>query len=155
MNARWIAPVAAWLPLMSRIAAALFGGYALAALCSVAALALPIDPQQAVFTGMLASFLLYAGAVIWVKPGCGRLSGPTGLNRPLLRRLAVMTRATSRPSAPVPASLAGVARSRSVAKAGMAMPMSCHALSSVTVKEMPSSACACEASVAARSTGRM
>lgn len=66
MNARWIAPVAAWLPLMSRIAAALFGGYALAALCSVAALALPIDPRQAVFTGMLASFLLYAGAVIWV-----------------------------------------------------------------------------------------
>ena len=51
---------------MSRIAAALFGGYALAALCSVATLALPIDPRQAVFTGMLASFLLYAGAVIWV-----------------------------------------------------------------------------------------
>ena len=32
----------------------------------IAALALPIDGRQAVFTGMLASFLLYAGAVVWV-----------------------------------------------------------------------------------------
>lgn len=61
-----IASVLAWLPWVSRIAAALFGGYALAALCSIAALALPIDGRQAVFTGMLASFLLYAGAVVWV-----------------------------------------------------------------------------------------
>jgi len=60
------AALAAWLPLVSRIIAALLGGYLLAALCSVSALALPIDPQQAVFTGMLASFLLYAGAVVWV-----------------------------------------------------------------------------------------
>lgn len=60
------AALAAWLPLVSRIIAALLGGYLLAALCSVAALALPIDPQQAVFTGMLASFLLDAGAVVWV-----------------------------------------------------------------------------------------
>ncbi len=60
------AALAAWLPLVSRIIAALLGGYLLAALCSVAALALPIDPQQAVFTGMLVSFLLYAGAVVWV-----------------------------------------------------------------------------------------
>ncbi len=58
--------VLAWLPLVSRIIAALFGGYVLAALCSIAALALPIDGRQAVFTGMLASFLLYAGAVVWV-----------------------------------------------------------------------------------------
>jgi len=60
------ASVLAWLPLVSRIIAALFGGYVLAALCSIAALALPIDGRQAVFTGMLASFLLYAGAVVWV-----------------------------------------------------------------------------------------
>ena len=60
------AALAAWLPLVSRIIAALLGGYLLAALSSVAALALPIDPQQAVFTGMLLSFLLYAGAVVWV-----------------------------------------------------------------------------------------
>ena len=65
IDSRWAA-LAAWLPLLSRIVAALLGGYLLAALCSVAALSLPIDPQQAVFTGMLASFLLYAGAVVWV-----------------------------------------------------------------------------------------
>ena len=53
-------------PVTSRIAAAMFGGYALAALSSVAALALPVSKPQAVLTGMLASFLVYAGAVIWV-----------------------------------------------------------------------------------------
>ncbi|ARU05164.1 iron uptake protein [Comamonas serinivorans] len=53
-------------PLASRIVAALFGGYALAALSSVAALALPMATPQAVLTGMLASFAVYAGAVIWV-----------------------------------------------------------------------------------------
>lgn len=53
-------------PLLSRILAALLGGYALAALASVAVLALPISKPQAVLTGMLASFAIYAGAVIWV-----------------------------------------------------------------------------------------
>ncbi|WP_223677541.1 DUF3649 domain-containing protein [Azospirillum agricola] len=53
-------------PLVSRIVAALFGGYALAALASVAVLALPMSKPQAVLTGMLASFAVYAGAVIWV-----------------------------------------------------------------------------------------
>lgn len=53
-------------PLISRIVAALFGGYALAALVSVATLALPMSRPQAVLTGMLASFLVYTGAVIWV-----------------------------------------------------------------------------------------
>jgi hypothetical protein len=53
-------------PLISRIVAALFGGYALAALSSVAVLALPLSKPQAVLTGMLASFAIYAGAVIWV-----------------------------------------------------------------------------------------
>jgi len=52
--------------LLSRILAAVLGGYALAALASVAALALPIDKPQAVLTGMLASFAIYAGAVVWV-----------------------------------------------------------------------------------------
>lgn len=55
-----------WSGLFSRIAAALLGGYALAALFSVAALALPIAKSEAVFTGMLGSFLVYAGAVVWV-----------------------------------------------------------------------------------------
>ncbi|BCQ27673.1 DUF3649 domain-containing protein (plasmid) [Caballeronia sp. NK8] len=53
-------------PLVSRIVAAIFGGYALAALVSVAALALPMSKPQAVLTGMLASFVIYACAVIWV-----------------------------------------------------------------------------------------
>lgn len=53
-------------PLVSRIVAALFGGYALAALSSVAVLAFPMNKVQAVIAGQLASFLVYAGAVIWV-----------------------------------------------------------------------------------------
>lgn len=53
-------------PLISRIVAALFGGYALAALGSVAVLALPVSKPQAVLTGMLASFAIFTGAVIWV-----------------------------------------------------------------------------------------
>ncbi len=53
-------------PLAARILAAVFGGYALAALGSLAALALPTDRPQAVLGGMQASFALYAAAVIWV-----------------------------------------------------------------------------------------
>jgi hypothetical protein len=53
-------------PLVSRIVAALFGGYALAALSSVAVIALPMSKVQAVIAGTLASFLVYAGAVVWV-----------------------------------------------------------------------------------------
>lgn len=52
--------------LISRIVAAMLGGYVLAALVSVAAVALPISKPQAVLTGMLGSFAVYAGAVIWV-----------------------------------------------------------------------------------------
>jgi hypothetical protein len=53
-------------PLAARILGAVLGGYALGALASVAALALPMSASQAVITGMLASFVFYAGAVIWV-----------------------------------------------------------------------------------------
>jgi hypothetical protein len=53
-------------PLLSRIVAAVFGGYGLAALGSVAALALPMDKTQAVIAGALGSFAIYAGAVVWV-----------------------------------------------------------------------------------------
>ncbi|MFT3777306.1 MAG: DUF3649 domain-containing protein [Ottowia sp.] len=53
-------------PLVSRIVAAVFGGYALAALTSVAALVLPMARPQAVIAGMLASFVVYTCAVIWV-----------------------------------------------------------------------------------------
>ena len=53
-------------PLLSRIVAAMFGGYALAALTSVAAVALPMSRPEAVLTGLLLSFVVYALAVIWV-----------------------------------------------------------------------------------------
>ncbi len=53
-------------PLLSRIVAAIGGGYALAAVASVAALALPMDKLQAVLAGTMASFLVYTGAVVWV-----------------------------------------------------------------------------------------
>jgi len=53
-------------PLLSRIVAAMGGGYALAALTSVAAVLLPMDKLQGVLTGMMLSFIVYAGAVIWV-----------------------------------------------------------------------------------------
>jgi len=53
-------------PLTSRIVAALFGGYALGALTSVAALVLPVSLSQSVLTGMMLGLLVYAGAVIWV-----------------------------------------------------------------------------------------
>lgn len=62
----WIHRVGSTGPLVSRVVAALLGGYALAALSSAAALALPLSKPQAVLTGMLASFAIYAAAVIWV-----------------------------------------------------------------------------------------
>ncbi len=53
-------------PLASRILAALLGGYAVAALSSVAVLALPVDRVQAAISGTLLSFAVYAGAAVWV-----------------------------------------------------------------------------------------
>lgn len=54
------------LGIVSRALAAIVGGYALAALCSVAlALLLPLARSEAVTWGMLASFAVYAGAALW------------------------------------------------------------------------------------------
>lgn len=55
-----------YLAILSRCFAAIGGGYALAALFSVAVLALPVSMTEAVLAGMGGSFLLYASAVIWV-----------------------------------------------------------------------------------------
>lgn len=66
MAARLLSPLFRVAPLLSRIVAALFGGYALAALTSVATLALPMAQSEAVLTGLLLSFLVYVGAVVWV-----------------------------------------------------------------------------------------
>jgi hypothetical protein len=68
----------AWLPaggaglryrlgVASRAVAAIVGGYTLSALAAtVMALYLPASPGEATLTGMLASFVIYAGAVMWV-----------------------------------------------------------------------------------------
>ncbi len=55
-----------WGPLIARIAAGLFGGYAIAALVSITALTLPISRSEAIFAGTTISFAAYAVAVIWV-----------------------------------------------------------------------------------------
>lgn len=74
-----VGPVRRAAPVASRIVAALFGGYALAALGSVAALALPMSKPQAVLTGMLASFAIYAAAVVWVFAARSALRAWAGL----------------------------------------------------------------------------
>jgi hypothetical protein len=53
-------------PLLSRIVIALFGGYGLAALSSMAMLALPMTRPEAVLAGTLLSFVVYVLAAIWV-----------------------------------------------------------------------------------------
>ncbi|QEI07121.1 DUF3649 domain-containing protein [Pigmentiphaga aceris] len=53
-------------PLVSRIIAAIFGGYGLASLAAVALTALPGHPSEAVLIGMMLSFVVYTCAVIWV-----------------------------------------------------------------------------------------
>ncbi|WP_458097564.1 DUF3649 domain-containing protein [Roseomonas sp. WA12] len=50
-----------------RALAAIGGGYALAALSALAlTTTLPLDRADAVLTGMMVSFAVYAGAVVWV-----------------------------------------------------------------------------------------
>ncbi len=55
-----------WRNLVSRLIAAVLGGYLLATLFSVAVLVLPIAKTEAVLWGMQLSFLVYAGVVVWV-----------------------------------------------------------------------------------------
>jgi len=55
-----------WLGVLSRSLAAIVGGYALAATCSMFfAVALPIARSQAVLTGMLVAIVLCACAALW------------------------------------------------------------------------------------------
>ncbi len=55
-----------WLGVLSRSLAAIVGGYALAATCSMFfAVALPIARAQAVLTGMLVAIVLCACAALW------------------------------------------------------------------------------------------
>ncbi len=56
-----------WPGLVSRVVAAVAGGYALGALVSIAcAVLLPLARSEAVIIGMMLSFLAYAGVVLWV-----------------------------------------------------------------------------------------
>ncbi len=55
------------LPLMSRIAGALFGGYALSYFAAAAmAVWLPIARSEAAVIAMLSGLLVYAAAIMWV-----------------------------------------------------------------------------------------
>jgi hypothetical protein len=55
------------LAVLSRVAAAAFGGYALAtALSILLSYVLPMPKAQAVLTGVLISFVVYTIAIIWV-----------------------------------------------------------------------------------------
>ncbi|MEG2806177.1 DUF3649 domain-containing protein [Stenotrophomonas sp.] len=55
-----------WLGVLSRSLAAIVGGYALAATCSMfLAAALPMARSQAVLTGMLVAIVLCACAALW------------------------------------------------------------------------------------------
>ncbi len=70
-NASWYTPIGhflarPWLGVLSRSLAAIFGGYALAATCSMFfAVALPGARSQAVLTGMLVGIVLCACAALW------------------------------------------------------------------------------------------
>lgn len=56
-----------WPGVAMRVVAAILGGYAMAALASiVCATLLPIGRAEGVLTGMLISFAVYAGTVVWV-----------------------------------------------------------------------------------------
>lgn len=51
--------------LLARICAAIFGSYVIAALFSIAVLALPVDRPQAVIAGTVGSFAVYACGALW------------------------------------------------------------------------------------------
>lgn len=54
------------IPLLSRILAAVLGGYALASAAAIfLAAVLPMPRAEGVLAGMQLSFAIYAGAVIW------------------------------------------------------------------------------------------
>lgn len=59
-------PMSYRLAVTSRVLAALFGGYLLAALASIClSLWLPMPRAEAVVSGMMTSFLVYLVAVLW------------------------------------------------------------------------------------------
>ena len=67
--------------LLLRIIAAMLGGYIVAALFSIAALALPLDIMMSLRIGMMGSFIIWAGVATWsfITPSLIRLWGGIGL----------------------------------------------------------------------------
>lgn len=66
-------------PLVVRILAASLGGYALAALFSIAVLALPGAAADKVLWGMMGSFLVWVMVVLWTFAGHSTLKALAGL----------------------------------------------------------------------------
>lgn len=58
--------MAAAAPWVSRLLAAVAGGYAIAALASIATLALPLARSESVMLGQLLGLVAHAVAVVWV-----------------------------------------------------------------------------------------
>jgi len=68
------------LPIVARIAAAVFGGYALAHTLSIALVAaLPVARAEAALFAIQGSFLVYTAAVLWAFAARSALSAWLGL----------------------------------------------------------------------------
>jgi len=73
-----------WPGVAMRTVAAILGGYGAATLASiVCATMLPLERSEAVLTGMLLSFAVYAGAVVWVFAARTALRAWLGLLVPM------------------------------------------------------------------------
>lgn len=73
-----------WPGVAMRVVAAILGGYAMAALASIAcATLLPMARAEAVLTGMLLSFAIYAGTVVWVFAARSALRAWIGILVPM------------------------------------------------------------------------
>lgn len=84
MNARF-SSIPAGLLLLGRVAAAVFGGYALAAAAAVFFSAvLPAGRAEAVIGGMQLSFVVYTAAVIWAFSPVSLLRAWLGLLLPAM-----------------------------------------------------------------------
>ncbi len=84
-NGRHTRTAAYRLGVASRVMAAVLGGYLLAALCSVSlALAMGQPSGEAAHFGILPSFLVWAGAVVWVFAAASATRAWAGVTVPAL-----------------------------------------------------------------------
>ncbi len=76
---------------LSRLLAALFGGYALsAAMTAVLALHLPLERNEAVLVGTMLAFVVHALAVMWAFAARHALRAWSGLLLPTLLLVVVL-----------------------------------------------------------------